>query len=56
MKAFGLVGKQGRPRYQTDPLVDSDEEVEEEMERAVYTPIEDDDADRASTISRMSIG
>lgn len=55
MKAYGLIGKAGRPRYQADPMVFPVVEEEVEEESLAYTPIEEKDQDRASTMSRMSI-
>jgi hypothetical protein len=55
MKAYGLIGKAGRPRYQNDPMVFPEVEEEVEEENLAYTPIEEKDQDRASTMSRMSI-
>uniref|UniRef100_A0A914XKG5 guanylate cyclase n=1 Tax=Plectus sambesii TaxID=2011161 RepID=A0A914XKG5_9BILA len=55
MKAYGLIGKAGRPRYQSDPMVFAAVEEEIEEENLAYTPIEEKDQDRASTMSRMSI-
>jgi hypothetical protein len=54
VKAFGLSGKAGRPRYMTNPLIVPVDETEEV--RDTYTPIEAGDDNRnESTLSRMSI-
>lgn len=55
MKAYGLIGKAGRPRYLTDPIVVPEEEHDIDVPD-IYTPIEEKDQDRASTMSRMSVG
>jgi hypothetical protein len=55
MKAYEVVGKFGRPRYQTNPIAVATEEDVEEDDDIAYTPIDDRDKDRISAMSRMSI-
>ncbi len=55
MKAFGLLTKRRRPRSEFDPLPIPLDEEEEEEEKMMYTPLDDRDPSRMTSMSRMSI-